>query len=798
MADMAEIDLNDEPQSIVLDDGTVVTGGDVIVVDFDPTAARIPHVGYDDHYANLADVVEENDLSRIADDLLQAIEQDKESRKDWESRYAKGIRLTGITDDPSDGPFPGASRAVHPMLMEAGVQFQARAIAEAFPPEGPVKGKVMGDPTEDLVERRDRGTDYMNYQYLEEMPEAFWEMDQLLYRLPFEGSCFKKSWVDPVKGRICQALVTAEDLIVPYTASSLMASPRHAHRIRYYPNDMRKAMASGMYRKVDLADPSDMDEDKTEVEQEIDKSEGRSPNDMRTDRQYEVLEVYCELDLPGFEDVGEDGQPTGIELPYCVTVEKESQKVLAVRRNWKAGDDAQKTKCVYFQHYKFLPGFGFYGHGLLHTIGGLSEAATGSLRALLDAAQLANLRGGFKSKDVKIPGGDTQVAPGEWKDVESTGDDLNKAFHEFRYSEPSRTLFELLGFLVEAGQRFASTTESMVGDAANTGPVGTTVALIEQGSKVFSAIHKRIHAAQAHEFKLIAELNYQILPEGQPYPYHIADAEKHVIRDDFDGRIDWVPVSDPNIISSTQRIAQQQAVLQLIKEAPELYDKYEAHKRMLEALRIEDPDRLLPDPTKRQRLDPVTENMALLHGKPVRAFPDQNHAAHIEVHMTWFASLPKEGQKMLENQLYAHLAEHYMYRQQLEMAIGAPLPFMPDFHAPKGEDIMQELPPHLESAVAVAAAKASKMIAAQAQGQQKPPPEQLETMADIKRKDMESAAEQQRKDAEFAREQERKDVELVADTRRKTVADALQEGERQIREAQRSAADMMRPDGTYQ
>lgn len=779
-----------------LDDGTVVRHeGNLIVVDFEPSVADAGPIDYDQHYQNLADVLPEEVLSKLGQELVEAVEQDEESRKDWQARMARGIRLMGVAEDEGHAPFPGASQVVHPMLAEAGVQFQARAIAELFPSAGPVKGVVLGEADEEINARRERGEDYMNYQYVHEMPEAFPEMDKLLFRLPFEGSAFKKIWPDRVRNRTAQRFVASEDVIVPYTATDLESAPRYTHRIRYYPNDMRKLQRAGFYRDCELDEPADESRDDNEIQTEIDRSEGRSENDMRADRQYEVLEIYVDYDFPhkGLADIDpQTGEMTGIGLPYTISVERESQKVLSVRRNWRP-EDPDKKKRAYLVHYKFLPGFGFYGFGLWHTIGGLGVAATGALRALLDAAQLSNMQGGYKSKDAKTKE-DGPLSPGEWRDTDMTAEELSKAFYPIDYPEPSTALFSLLGFLVEAGQRFASTTEAMVGDADNKGPVGTTVALIEQGSKIFSGIHKRLHRTQGEEFKILAQLNYDILPADQPYPYQVAGAEREVIRDDFDGRVDWVPVSDPNIFSATQRIAQAQAVMARADTKPGLYNAREAERRLLEALKIPDYDgNLLLDPEKRERMDPMTENMALLHGKAIRAFPEQDHAAHMQVLMSWFQSLPKEGQKMLQGPVYAHYAEHmaYQYRIEMERAMGVPIPFMPDFHAEPGEDMVPEMPPHIENMLAQLTAQASqKMKQSMGQGGEKPDPETQKAQAEIKRKDMVAAADVARKDAVAQADQKRKDGLMLADQRR----EEIEFRNEQTMEAKKFAAEQARKD----
>ena len=590
---------------------------------------------------NLALEMEERDLLRLASDLITAIEEDAESRKPWEQRLSRGILKTGVTDDNTPGPFSGASRVVHPLIAEAGVQFQARAIAEAWPAEGPAKARPLGDPTEEILKQVDRVQQHLNYQYTVEMREAFDEHDMMLNYLPLSGSTFKKIYPDPHLGRLTSEFVHAEDLIIPYSATSMATAPRITHVLRKYKNDVAKDMASGFYRTLDLQDPTD--EMPGPITEEIDRAEGREPSVNAEDNQYKIYECHCDQDLPGFPDMDTEGNATGIQIPYVVSIEEASQRVLSIRRNWRQ-QDPRKRKREWFIHYKYLPGYGFYGFGLLHMIGGISRAATGALRALLDSAQFANLQGGYKSRDAKVPQGDTTLRPGEWKDTDMTTEDLSKSFFKIPYGEPSHVLFQLLGFLVEAGERFASTTEAMVGDADNRGPVGTTVALIEQGSKVFSAIHKRLHRAFALELELVAELNYETLPIGEQYPYRVDGGEKYIMRDDYDERVDVQPVSDPNIFSATQRIAQAQAVLEMASQPGSTIDRRQADIGMLRSLRVPDIDNLAPDPTKIIRMSAVEENMALLHGKPIKAFMDQDHAAHMAVHEAWFQGLAGPGQ----------------------------------------------------------------------------------------------------------------------------------------------------------
>ena len=761
-----DVEFEDATKKINAEDAVIERGEDgVIVVDFAPEPAPAM-TGADRHDANLAEHMRHGDLANIASKIIQAVDNDIESRSEWMERFEKGIKKLGVTEEPKSAlPFEGASRVRHPLMGEACVQFQSRAIKELFPPKGPVKGRILGKKTPEAEDRRERVQDFMNYQYTTEMPEAFEEMDQLLFYLPLSGSAFKKTYQDDRLERITTVFVQAEDLIVPYTATSLKTAPRYTHRLRRHRNELLKSMRSGFYRKVELATGGNHP-DQTKVDEEILRSEGRSETINTEDDVYELLECHIDFDLPGFEDADENGEATGIGLPYIITVERHTQHVLSIRRNWRE-EDPRRDKRIWFTHYKYLPGFGFYGYGLIHMIGGLADAATGALRALMDAAQFANMQGGFKAKSAGQKSGETVVSPGQWVDIEVTPQDLKNSFAPLQYKEPSTTLFNLLGFLVEAAQRFATTTEAMVGDADNKGPVGTTVALIEQGSKVFSAIHKRLHRAQGEEFKLVKELNAETIT-GQ-YPYQVEGADRYVMAEDF-GSIEVEPVSDPNIFSQTQRISQAQATLQMAEAAPDLHDKYEAYRRMYEALGIET-DNLLIDPDDVQLMDPVNENQLMLYQKPIKAFPEQNHQAHMIVHQAWFASLPPEGQKVLEPVFMAHMAEHLAldYRVKMETALGAPLP-MPNMRSsgPVKLEAGQELDPQTENMIASAAAQAVQMLPqlsapAMPGGGEQQDPKAESAIADSRRKDETAAADARRKDMIAEADIQRANAKAAAD-----------------------------------
>lgn len=617
---------------------------------------------------NLAEHMEERDLDKIAQIVIERFDYDEQSRKGWQERERKGILMMGVSEETEGGAaFEGSSKVVHPMLAEAAIQFQARAIGEMWPADGPVNTRIIGEITPEREEQAERVKGYLNYQYTEEIPDAFDELDRLLFRLPLSGSCFKKIYHDPLQGGLQAEFIDPAHFVVPYTATNLVKAPRYTHLILTTANDIKKQQVAGFYRDVELAQPNEGAASDQTVKETVDGTEGRERVDYEGDQRHTVLEQHTDYDLPGFED------PNGIALPYIITVDKDSQKVLAIRRNWREADELMKKR-IWFVHYKFLPGLGFYGYGFLHILGSLSRAATGSIRALLDSAAFANMQGGFRSKDCKITAKNHAIAPGEWQETQSTLEDLQKGFFRMPYHEPSRTLFMLLGTLDEIGRRVAGTTESLIGDAANTGPVGTTVALIEQGLKVFSGIHKRVHEAAGREYRMVAEIDRETMPEV--YPYAVPGAEQEVKREDFDERVDVIPVSDPNITSQTQRIARAQATLQLSQAAPDLYNRREAHKRMLSALREVDIENLLPDQSEIPRREPVAEGAAMMTGQPVMVFPDQDHVAHLAVHEQLLRTLPPMLTETVAPAIQAHMAEHYahIYQQHMQQQMGQEIP----------------------------------------------------------------------------------------------------------------------------
>ena len=638
----------------------------------------------DEHDENLAEQLDANDSAKKAQNLIDAFESDKQARSEWEYRYKQGLQTLepdgGQSEEEEQRATRGLSTVVHPMIAEAATQFNAKAIAELYPSGGPVKTAIIGEPTEELEEQARRVKDYMNYQITQEMPEYFPDLDTMLFQLPLIGHAFKKVFFDTNLDRQCSQFVKAEDFVVAPDSKDLLTSIRYSHIIRMPRNDYNRYVEGGYYLPIEYMG-SDNDP-AGNIGEEI---EGLTSGDEEYNETVTLIEMHVYETFDGIDGIKEDEDNTNmVAFPYVVTVDYDSQKIVSIRRNWEQQDE-KKLRQNYFISYRFLPGTGFYGFGLFHLIGGLGKAATGSLRALLDSAAFSNMQGGFKLKG-RVTGGDLQVNPGEFADLDATVDDVNKAIMPLPFKEPSQTLFNLMTAIVQAGQRFASTADLNVGDVNPNAPVGSTVALIEQGSKAFSAIHKRLHYSQGQEFKLIAKSNAKYLPEQ--FDFALSGVTTKIYATDFDSTIDIVPVSDPNIFSTAQRIAQAQSVLQLSQSAPQLYDMYDTHKRMLEALRIPNIGEVLKEPEEAVRLDPVDENMSIMYGKPIRAFPEQDHDAHIAVHMQFIQDPSlggNPGARNLQPVLIAHIAEHIalLYRQRMQTAIGMSLAPLPDIRDPK-------------------------------------------------------------------------------------------------------------------
>lgn len=605
-----------------------------------------------DHNANLAEVLDDTVLGALSSDLRDKFSDDKESREEWEEAISKGLKLLGVNYEERNDPFLGASGVHHPLLSEAVTQFQAQAYKEMLPAGGPVKAQVLGAATRETEDQAQRVQDFMNYQVTEVMDEFDPDTDQMLFYLPLTGSTFKKVYFDAARQRAVSKFVPAEDLVVPYSASDLNTADRVTHMVRMSENELRKMQVAGVYRDIDLiaTDDDDVSSIKT-TENELQGVHPTYGDDIHT-----LLEIHTELDLEGFEDLDPaTGEPTGIKLPYIVTMDESTGQVLSVVRNYREQDPLRRKR-QYFVHYKFLPGFGFYGFGLLHTIGGLSRAATSILRQLIDAGTLSNLPAGFKARGVRIRNDDEPLAPGEFRDIDAPGGDLRNALMPLPYKEPSGTLAQLLGVVVDSGRRFAQVADAKIADVNSQAPVGTTVALIEQGSKIISSIHKRLHYGQKQEFRLLASV---FAENPMPYPYFVGPGvSPEIMAQDFDGRVDILPVSDPSIFSMSQRLSLAQTQLQLAQAAPQMHNMHEAYRRMYDALDVKNIDSILPPPQPPQPVDPATENANTMKGMPSQAFPQQDHEAHIMAH-AMFLSSPVAGanpQGFLA--LQAHVQEH--------------------------------------------------------------------------------------------------------------------------------------------
>ena len=602
--------------------------------------------------ANLAEFIDEGDLGNIANDLIGEFEDDKGSRSEWEDAYVKGLDLLGFKYEERDRPFPGASGVTHPLLAESITQFQAQAFKELLPPKGPVKTRVLGQETLETEDQARRVQEFMNYQITTVMEEYTPEMDQLLFYLPLAGTAFKKVYYDASKQRAVSSFVPVEDLVVPYTASDLATCERVTHIVKMTHNEIRTQQVAGFYRDIPLQ-PSETNIANDSKDKE-DQLEGIQAgiNEMT----YELLEFHVSTDIPGFED------PEGFHLPFIITVDRASGQVLAIRRNYRQ-DDPLKRKTQYFVHYKFLPGLGFYGFGLIHMIGGLSRTATGALRQLIDAGTLANLPAGFKARGLRIRDDETPLEPGEFRDVDAPGGALRDSLVPLPYKEPSATLMQLLGFCVEAGQRFASITNLQIGEGNQELPVGTTMALLEQGTRVMSAVHKRLHYAQKTEFKILARLFSEYLPPQ--YPYQVVGGDQAIKQADFDDRIDVIPVSDPNFFSMSQRITLAQQELQLVQSNPEIHNIKESYRRMYQALGSENIDALfVPDPPPPAPVDPAQEDGAALMGAPLTAFPEQAHMIHIEVHLSFLETGIPMANPMAMSSLVSHIFQHVSLEAQ--------------------------------------------------------------------------------------------------------------------------------------
>jgi hypothetical protein len=780
----------------------------------------------DDFYENLAEVLDRSTLRSLYNDCIADYKDDLSSRKEWEQTYREGLEFLGMKFEERSEPFEGASGIVHPLLAESVTQFQAQAYKEMLPPGGPVKTQVVGLGTPQTDLQAARVQEYMNYQITQVMKEYDPETDQMLFYLPLSGSAFRKVHFDQTLGRPVSRFIPSENLVVPYGASSLDSAVRITHVVDMSINDVKKLQQTGFYRKTNMSNRTANIVSDSDIEEELDELQGVKPSGNSSSDECEILEMHVELDIEGYEDIDADGEETGIKLPYIVTISQSESQILSIRRNYDQNDPMRK-RIDYFVHYKFLPGVGFYGFGLTHMIGGLSRGATSLLRQLIDAGTLANLPAGFKARGIRIRDSDVPLQPGEFRDMDAPGGSLRDALMPLPFKEPSGTLLNLLGMLVEAGKRFASIGDMQVGDGNQEAPVGTTVALLERGSRVMSAIHKRLHYSQRIEFNLLARTFKENLPAA--YPYMVANGNPGLIQQDFDDRIDIIPVSDPNIFSMSQRVMLSQEMLRMVQANPEIHGPmgmYNAYKRMYEAMGVQQVEQILPPPPPPPQPMPVApamENANFMMMQPATPFPDQDHQAHIDSHITVYNSAVVKTNPQLRAMIQAHVYGHIdlMARQQAmqdpevqqmqqQMQMMGPPPGMappqlggpmgvppsgppgasPSLAPPQGGAPMGPPPPNpmqamIESKVAQITADMLEKIAPifEAEDTNDPLVELRRQELDIKAKDVQRKAmeaqqrmemDEDRIDKDYAMDQERMDLQAdIADMKNKTAQDRL-------------------------
>jgi len=690
----------EETLEVELPEEMDIQGEQTTAFEVDPSGNLVPlfeeeEIIVTEHQVNLAEVIDPSSLQTLASELVDAFEQDKDSRKDWLDVFTKGLDLLGIKTEEREEPFPGATGVHHPLLSESVTQFQAQAYKELLPSGGPVKTRVMGNESPEAMDQSQRVKEFMNYQITEVMQEYDPEMDSLLFYLPLAGSAFKKVYYDNLLGRATSRLVKAEDLVVAYETTDLETSPRFTHVISMTGNDLKKLQMNGTYRDIQIGE-SGVDLEYNEAKEKIDELQGIQPP-LADYNEYSVLELHVNLELPDIDNYG-------FAVPYIVTILEDSDEILSIRRNWEQGDELFRKK-EYFVHYKFLPGLGFYGFGLIHMIGGLTKSATSILRQLIDAGTLSNLPAGFKARGMRVQGEDEPLRPGEFRDVDVPGGTIRDALMPLPYKEPSNVLTQLLGVIIDSGRRFASIADMQVGDIGSQQlPVGTTVAMLERGTKVMSAIHKRLHFAQKKEFRLLAKIFSRSLPPV--YPYDVPGASREIKATDFDDRVDIVPVSDPNIFSMAQRVMLAQQELQMAQAAPQIHDLREAYKRMYEALEVKDIDGILPPVQEIPPRDPISEQQAAMTGQPIKAFEFQNHDAYIAAHSSFLQNPMVAQNQTAQLAIGANIQEHQamLYKQQIEQVLGQQLP-----------ELGNQIPPEVMNELALLAAQATQVVTGQAQ-----------------------------------------------------------------------------------
>jgi len=659
LEDINEVETVSEEETPSTDEVEVITTEDGgAEVSFDPSAIEPQSTS---HFQNLAEVLDDATLDPLGSKLTSDYMDYRSSRKDWEDTYRNGLDLLGFKYERRTEPFRGASGVTHPVLSEAVTQFQAQAYKELLPADGPVRTQILGLETPAKQDQANRVKDFMNYQIMDQMKEYEPEFDQMLFYLPLSGSTFKKVYYDELLGRAVSKFIPADDLVVPYSATNLDDAEAVVHIIKMSENDLRKQQVGGFYRDITLNPPQMSSDEITKKEQEL---EGIKQN--KQDDIYTLLECHVNLDLEGFEDLDSQGMPTGIKLPYVVTVEESSRKVLSIRRNY-AENDIKKNKTNYFVHFKFLPGLGFYGFGLIHMIGGLSRTATSALRQLLDAGTLANLPAGFKSRGIRVRDDAQPLQPGEFRDVDAPGGNIRDQFMTLPFKEPSAVLLQLLGVVVGAGQRFAAIADAQVGDMNQQAAVGTTVALLERGSRVMSAVHKRLYVGLKQEFKLLAQVFKTYLPKE--YPYDVVGGQRQIKLTDFDDRVDILPIADPNIFSQTQRISLAQTQLQLAQSNPQIHNLYQAYRSMYEAVGVKNINAILPPPQQPMPKDPSLEHIDALAARPFQAFPGQDHRAHIEAHLNFMQLNMVRNAPMVMGSIQKNILEHIsiMAQEQVQL-----------------------------------------------------------------------------------------------------------------------------------
>lgn len=734
-------------------------GGAIVILGPELSEQLAPDFG-----ANLADHIDERELHAIGQQLISDFESDLRSREDWERTYKQGLDLLGLKIEDRSSPWPGACGVFHPILSEAAVRFQSQSIMETFPAGGPVRTKIVGKTTPERERQAQRVKEDLNYFLTEKISDYRSEHERMLFALPLSGAAFKKVYYDPTLGRPSSVYVPAEEFVVPYGASDLLTSPRYTHIMRKNENEIRKLQVIGFYRDVDLSTPVP---DRNDIQRTKDKLSGEEQID--TDDRHILLEIHVDLDIPGYEDIGKDGEPTGIALPYVVTVEKSTGTILSIYRNWNQSDPL-KLKRQHFVQYTYIPGFGFYGFGLIHLVGGIAKSATSILRQLVDAGTLSNLPAGLKARGLRIKGDSTPLMPGEFRDVDVPSGAIKDSITFLPYKEPSQVLAGLLGTLVEEGRRFASIADLQIGDGNQNAPVGTTLALMERAMKVMSAVQARLHASMKQELDLLVDIIHEQMPSEYEYDTDI-DATRTA---DYDGRIDVIPVTDPNAASLSQRVVQYQAALQLAQQAPQLYDLPELHRQMLTVLGVQDPGKIIPSDNDKKPMDPVSENMAILSGKPVKAFLYQDHEAHIQVHMTAMQDpkiLQLVGQSpqasAIQAAAMAHISEHigFQYRREIEKQLGVELP-PPDEHLPEDVEVQ------LSKLVADAAQRLLQKDQAQVQ-QQEMQQKMQDPVVQAQMQDMQNKqAEIQRKaakdqaDIQLRQQQQQIEIERIASQER--------------------------------